>query len=93
MKRIEDGCRAVIINSRCGNDGLVVTVGHYIGASPRLAEPDVWEIDRLIPSTNGWMSMEIPEENLKRIDYDGDEKTTWVELQRIWRPSKITEDA
>jgi len=91
MKRIERGCKAIIINSRCGNDGIIVTVGNYIGKSEKLVLGDVWEIDKLIPSTNGWVSMEIPEENLKRIDYDGDEKTSWVELKRIWQPNKTEE--
>jgi len=91
MKGIERGCKAVIINSHCGNNGLIVTVGDYIGSSAELVLGDVWEIDRLIPSTNGWVSMEIPQKNLCRLDYDGDQKTSWVELKRIWQPNKTEE--
>jgi len=91
MKGIVNGCKAVIINSHCGNNGLEVTVGNYIGKSNNLVLPDVWEIDRAIPSTNGWVSMEIPEKNLRRIDYDGDKKSTWYELRNIWQPNKIEE--
>jgi len=91
MKNIERGCIAIIVNSYCGNNGLRVTVGNFIGKSPQLILGNVWEIDRLIPSTNGWVSMEIPEHNLRRIDYDGDEKISWEELKQIWQPNKTEE--
>ena len=28
---IEEGCLAIVVQSSCGNMGLVVTVGHYMG--------------------------------------------------------------
>ncbi len=47
MNNIETGCKAIIINSQAGNNGISVVVGKYIGNIAGIAG-DRWEVDKAL---------------------------------------------
>jgi hypothetical protein len=75
MKPIEEGCKAVIVNSAAGNDGIVVTVGKFIGDKKEWVYGSHWEIDKTITSRRGQRINFIAEAQLRRID--DEDTTTW----------------
>ena len=91
-KPIEEGCRAVIVNSKAGNNGIKVGVLKYFGkASTYRGLDDAWEIDTTLQGVV-LADCVVPEYQLQRIDdYDGDEKTSWEEMKDIWTPEKVGE--
>ena len=72
LKPIEAGCLAMIIKSRAGNEGKVVTVGRFIGKVPRYAGENRWEIDQMMKATNSLGDREscchVREDWMMRID-------------------------
>lgn len=94
MKPIQNGCKARIVNSAAGNNGVVVTVIERIGdvegftteVGPR------WRVDKTLDTIHGTAGADHAGENqLQRIDYDGNEKSSWEALKDIWQPSTVTE--
>jgi hypothetical protein len=94
-KPIEPGCKAVIVNSDAGNDGIVVTVGKFAGKINGWDGDDRWYIDKYVSGLLGGKLNAVREHQLKRIDdYDGDEKTTWDSMKDdagniIWTPDTV----
>lgn len=81
MKPIEEGCRAVIVKSRAGNEGTVVTVLRYIGKIDGWGGDDRWEIDTPLKNTLGAQpECHVRECCLKRID--DEETTTWEHVAK-----------
>jgi len=74
-KKIEPGCRCVIVNSEAGNEGVVVTVKRNLGIVPGVKTNfgDRWEIDGLVNSTTNTPINNVGEYQLKPIDEDNDE--------------------
>jgi len=77
MKPIEEGCRAMIINSINGNNGKIVTVGSYAGQHPEFPYSvsliSSWEISPSLIARyeeSGRLTKEsyAQEYNLMRID-------------------------
>jgi len=66
--KIEAGCKAIIINSRAGNDGIGVIVIRYIGTVKGWSHPSHWMIDKTITGDQGSSANHIDESNLMRID-------------------------
>ena len=91
-KAIECGCRAVIVNSEAGNDGVEVTVGVYIGKITGWAG-NRWMVDKSLtvsnPDYDGETCLHAHEGSLQRIDYDGNKKLSWESLEHIWTPDKV----
>lgn len=97
MKPIEPGCRAVIVNSLAGNQGLVVTVIKHIAQSDcgvgfhHGEQGERWEIDIMIASSLGLRINHVGENQLQRIDdYDGNDVISWDDKRCVWQPEKIT---
>jgi len=92
--KIEAGCKAVIVNSQAGNNGIVVTVIKKIGQVEDfdLAVGDRWEVDAYLKSVNhnGIEINHIGECQLKRIDDDSRQVVSWSELADIWTPERET---
>ena len=90
--KIEAGCKAVIVNSIAGNDGVVVGVVAWIGVVDTITTRlgDIWEIDTELPNGNGRKVTHAAEQQLKRIDDDSRQVVSWEELANIWIP-KIVE--
>ncbi len=88
MKRIEAGCRAVIVNSVAGNDGILVTV---IGAAPdndlMVDARNRWYVDKKIKSIvletgeTFPSSCTIAEVKLQRIDDDQQKLGSWYQIE------------
>ncbi len=97
MKPIEAGCRAVIVNSWAGNDGLVVTVicrveDNKDGIDIINATGKRWEIDIYVPTNFAGKINHLGESQLRRIyEYDGNEKISWADMRGIWQPLKEKE--
>lgn len=95
-KKIEPGCRAVIVNSQAGNDGIEVVVFSYIGDvntvnGLRFDQGRRWNIDKIVPTDRGNMISHIAEMHLKRIDdYDGNKKASWDDACNVWTPNQLT---
>ena len=67
--KIEPGCMAIIMNSWAGNNGIIVTVGNYIGKVDGWAGNHRWEVDEPIQSVvPGFSSKHLPDYQLMRID-------------------------
>lgn len=88
-KPIEVGCRAVIVNCR-ENLGTEVNVVGYFGENLPFCSEDgiIWVIDKNVSYTDGSDYPIISEKYLKRIDYDGNETTSWESCE--WKPEVIT---
>ena len=74
-KKIESGCRCVIVNSLYGNNGEIVTVTRFVGASegfPSQLGP-LWEISAPLPDGWGRPCIFAGEQQLKPIDDDNEE--------------------
>ena len=97
--KIEPGCRAVIVNSRAGKDGKIVTVGENLGwpiinGDQREGSKhfgDRWEIDIPIKSIKGAVYNHVGEKQLKRIDDDSRQVTSWESLKDIFIPNDLKE--
>ncbi len=73
MKPLEPGCLAMIINSRIGNNGKVVTVGDFLGEVKTHVGTDFWEVSPGILTNRGRISHFGHESQLMRIDdFDGE---------------------
>ena len=84
MKPIEEGCRAVIVGSLAGNNGIEVTIGKFLGYIK--GWDDRWETDKILNGTRNDKNNSIRESQVRRIDnYDGNTKVEWSEL---WQPLK-----
>jgi hypothetical protein len=84
-KPIEEGCRAVVVNSKADNNGVIVHVGEFIGDDDSFGFPHNkrhWSIDREIMSTDGSIGSSIPECLLKRIDDDNEELSSWEAVEK-----------
>jgi hypothetical protein len=44
--KIETGCTALVVRSSAGNEGIVVTVGRYLGEVSPFIGHHRWEVDR-----------------------------------------------
>ena len=90
-KLIEEGCRAVIVGSVNGNNGVIVTVGKYIGDNPRAAGVDFWEVDKDIKYTIT-TERSLPECSLRRIDDNEEELSSWEAVEKTigFVPNKQT---
>ena len=88
-KEIEEGCRAVIVNTKI-NNGKIVVVGKYIGDVGNSFNHSMhhWEVDTLISYTGGGKFMHIDAHFLNRID--DEELGSWEEIEALcnWNPSK-----
>lgn len=91
MKPIEPGCKARVVNSTMGYDGIIVTVIRNLGSPSdwTTRHGDVWETDMEAMSLNGVMSPNFGERQLERIDYDGNETTEWEAISDIWTPERV----
>ena len=96
MNKIEPGCRAVIVNSQAGNNGIVVTVLGIAGepgldfTNPR--EGLRWEIDASLNTTWGETLNHASEHNLQRLkDDDHRQPGSFEALKDIWVPEKLGE--
>lgn len=92
---LEPGCRAVIVNSKAGNNGVIVTVLNYAADAneglDNLAarNGDRWYIDTEIMTTSGSKINHAGERVLKRIDDDSRKTVSWGSC--VFIPSKIKE--
>lgn len=97
--KIETGCQAVIVNSKAGNNGIEVTVGKFIGEVLGYAYSDRWEIDKAIKSIYeigggaAGTAEHCSERELRRIDFNGREITSWDALSDIFIPEDLKEKA
>jgi hypothetical protein len=91
MKPIENGCKARIINSNYGHNGVVVTVICCIGDVEEFTRKHGprWRTDTGFLTNKGTMVDHMGEIQLQRIDYDGNEKSSWEALKDIWQPDSI----
>lgn len=69
--KIEEGCLAIVKNSRAGNDGKCVTVGKFIGEVAEYVGLKRWEVDRAMKDTWGDCIYHVQEHQLMRIDGGG----------------------
>lgn len=85
MKPLEPGCLAIIINSRIGNNGKVVTVGNFLGHVKLYLGEDFWEVSPGILTDRGRISHVGHESQLMRIDdFNGDDvKERTKELEGV----------
>ena len=94
---IEEGCRAVIVNSVCGNDGKEVRVIKLVDCVlfSGVGLSNKWVIDLYLLNEEGETNNTIGEHQLKRIDYDGDsvEKLEGFNLSDIWIPNRTGVEA
>jgi hypothetical protein len=88
MKPIEEGCRAVIVNSTAGNDGIIVTVGAFIGdveceIPGKWFAENRWNIDKELTSFDGLIKYShISERCLRRIDDNNEELSSWEAVEK-----------
>lgn len=89
------GNKYEIINSRAGNNGIIVTV---IGTAPdnptSLYPTDRWVIDTAIRTlwtdgSEGLPVEDIPACQLKPIDDDSRDVVSWESMKDIWQPELI----
>lgn len=66
MKKIKKGCTAVIFESVCGNEGILVTVGDYLGVVEHYVGYR-WQIDCLIKDNQGKFINHVREDKILRI--------------------------
>jgi len=94
--KIEAGCKAVIVDSRNGYNGVVVTV---LGLAGKAGLDDCdnsnkfgdrWFVDRTFMTNWNLEVNHIGEAQMRRIDDDSRQVTSWEELADIWVP-KIVE--
>ena len=88
--KIEAGCRAVIVNSHAGNNGIVVTVIKKLGEVKRFSRlnGDRWEVDTYLKTVNneGIQINHLGESQLKRINDDLRKVVSWDALASIYTP-------
>ena len=92
---IEKGCRAVIINSRYGNNGIIVNVGDkigYIKGINTLAGAQ-WTVDQPIKYMKEGrkrpkVRYNVGEKHLRRLPDSG-----WDKIEELcgWRPNHVSE--
>ena len=95
-KPIEEGCRAVVVNSIAGNDGTEVTVLEYLGDVKVVKGNKVWRIDKklkIVGSKSGddrGISGLIDERQLRRIDDNDEQLSTWEAVESVcgFNPAK-----
>ena len=94
-KPIEPGCRAVIINSICGNDGIIVNVIascgiSYFSGGGMSGIHEGWRIDKYLKRPSGSSRNEVAANQLQRIDdYDGNDVISWEDERCVWQPEKV----
>jgi len=87
--KIEAGCLARIVNSKAGNNGIVVEVGNFIGDVNGWTHGSRWEISKSIISSWGDYSNTCAERCLQRID--GNRKTvSWSACEFQPKNIKVT---
>lgn len=88
--KIEAGCKAVIVGSKAGNNGIIVTVLGFAGEPGfdgfAAREGICWWIDCEINSAHGRLINHIGENLLRRIDDDSRQITSWDALADIYKP-------
>lgn len=96
MKPIEPGCKARIVKSHAGHEGLIVTVLDIAGdfgldGCDRDGQYGKrWNIDVTLTTNRGFAVSHIGEGQLKRIDdYDGNKKISWEDMEDIWSPKEL----
>ena len=87
-KPIEPGCKAVIVNSRAGNNGLVVRVIRYIGDVPGFGHTSRWEISEYLKTDQHHYVNHAGEACLRRIDDDND-VISWDDKRSVWKPDEL----
>ena len=95
---IETGCKAEIVNSSAGNNGIVVIVGKCLGGK-RLDACDLgnkfgdrWAVDIPLLTNFGATIQHIGEGQLRRIDdEDKDTMISWEQMSDLWIPEDICE--
>ena len=95
-KAITEGCRAVIVNSVAGNNGVIVIIGLRFNGFHNFcpSEGDRWMINKSLPTFLGLKTNHMGENLLQRID-DGEQLGSWEELEQLtkWNPHKSKEVA
>ena len=95
-KPIESGCMAVIVNSTAGNDGIIVTVGKFVGIEDGCSGRNRWAIDKKVRSVGvktktfkGYIKS-VDEHQLRRIDDNNEKLSTWEAVESIcgFNPAK-----
>jgi hypothetical protein len=81
-KPIEEGCRAVIVNSVAGNNGVIVTVGKFVGEVLGWEGCKRWEIDKNLPAAHGSIATTMQEHQLERIDDEGEQLSSWESVEK-----------
>ena len=99
VKPIIEGCRAVIVNSQEGNNGIIVRVLNRAPDDHSFSTPQAtnrWHVDKAIRSSHQGDLNHVGECMLIRIDDDEQSKdkytrqptTTWDKC--VWQPNKET---
>ena len=89
-KPIEEGCSAVFRHANGGkgvNYGKITTVGKYLGKVDGFMG-NYWETDVAMENRISGPNFFAEGNNLHRIDYDGDELSSWESMKEIWNPEK-----
>ena len=73
LKPIEAGCRAIIINSKCNNDGKSVDVIKLDGELTEAVGEPIWTMRQAVLDVAGGYGTRIRETQLMRIDSDADD--------------------
>ena len=85
---IEVGCRAEIVNSFAGNDGMRVRVLDYVGTVNGFNYKNRWRISSYVVTTAGDLANHMGELQLRRID-DDLEVGSWDDC--VWVPDALKE--
>ncbi|PHQ82910.1 MAG: hypothetical protein COB69_00230 [Phycisphaera sp.] len=90
--KIEAGCRAVIVNSVDGNNGVVLTVFEKYQGDPEnkrwVSKTQLWIVDIDVVCTQGRVNNMLPEHYLQRLpDEDANTKCEWDET--IFMPEDL----
>lgn len=92
---ISPGCRAMLVNCQNPvNNGIVVTVGRFLGEVPGWEGNQRWQIDKVVhgtvPGTSGFHADEC---RLRRLDdYDGNKPISWEDMRGLWHPKLVARD-
>lgn len=83
MKPIEPNCKAMMINSRAGNNGLIVTPIKYLGNAFNYPFNDMWLLAEKIPAITALTGEKgeaayAGECQLMRIDSDGKDEELYT---------------
>lgn len=82
-KPIEEGCRALIIKSKCGNEWKEVDVVKYLGKVPMFGGDDRWELKQQIKTRSGYATNTHRGSWMVRIDDDDIQKQIEAEQEKV----------